>query len=146
MKSKRKLTREAEEDRKTHGGDQSNLLNRLLGLFVGTAHAQEAWRDEISFTLAPGEYTEVKLVMTEGGSAEYEWSAEGGRINYDLHAHGDGESVDYKKGRGEISGQGRFRGAFFPEITDGFGAIADRADITVTLKIRGDYAELKQDQ
>jgi len=141
---KQELAREAEEDRKTHG-DQSNLLNGLLGLFVGTAHAQEAWRDEVTFTLAPGEYTEIKLVMNEGGSAEYEWAAEGGRINYDLHAHGGGKSVDYEKGRGETSGEGSFEAPFAGDH-GWFWRNRDKVDVTVTLKTRGDYSELKQEK
>ncbi|WP_422376604.1 transmembrane anchor protein [Roseibium sp.] len=141
---KQELAREAEEDRKKHG-DKSSLLNGLLGFFVGTAHAQEAWRDEITFTLAPGEYTEIKLVMVEGNSAEYEWSTDGGRINYDLHAHGGGKSVDYKKGRGETSGEGNFEAPFAGDH-GWFWRNRDKVDVTVTLKTRGDYSELKQGQ
>ena len=141
---KQELIREAEEDLKTHGR-QSSFMNGLLGLFVGTAHAQEAWRDVVTFTLAPGEYTEVKLVMSEGSSAEYAWSAEGGRINYDLHAHGGGKSVDYKKGRGETSGEGNFEAPFAGDH-GWFWRNRDKTDVTVTLKTSGDYSELKQEK
>ena len=141
---KQELAREAEEDRKMHG-DQSSLLNGLLGLFASTAHAQESWRDEITFTLAPGEYTEVKLVMNEGDSAEYAWSTDGGRINYDLHAHGGGKSVDYVKGRGETSGEGGFEAPFAGDH-GWFWRNRDKVDVTVTLKTRGDYSEVKQGQ
>ncbi|WP_415713859.1 hypothetical protein [Roseibium sp.] len=51
---KQELAREAEEDRNKHG-DQSSFLDGILGLFVSTANAQETWRDEVTFTLAPGE-------------------------------------------------------------------------------------------
>ncbi|CTQ53693.1 hypothetical protein LP7551_02218 [Roseibium album] len=140
---KTELAREAEEDHKAQTqDDQSSLLDSLTGLIIGTAHAQEAWRDEVTFTLAPGQYTEVKMVMNEGNSAEYEWSAEGGRINYDLHAHGDLESVDYKKGRGETSDTGQFEASFAGEH-GWFWRNRDKSDVTVTLKLRGDYGELK---
>lgn len=141
---KTELAREAEEDRKGHG-DRSNLLNSVLGLFAGAAHAQESWRDEVTFTLAPGDYTEVKLVMGEGNTAEYEWVAEGGRINYDLHAHSGGDSIDYKKGRGESSGSGSFEAPFAGDH-GWFWRNRDKADVTVTLKLRGEYSELKQGQ
>lgn len=140
---KTELAREAAED-EGHG-DQSSLMNGLLGLFVGTAHAQEAWQDEITFTLAPGDYTEIKMVMAEGNTAEYEWAAEGGRINYDLHAHGGGKSVDYEKGRGETSGSGSFQAAFAGDH-GWFWRNRDKADVTVTLKLRGEYGEVKQGQ
>ncbi|MBO6890546.1 MAG: transmembrane anchor protein [Roseibium sp.] len=139
---KQELAREAEEDRNKHG-DQSSFLDGILGLFVSTANAQETWRDEVTFTLAPGEYTEVKLVMGEGDNAEYEWSTDGGRINYDLHAHGGGKSVDYVKGRGETSGEGSFEAPFAGDH-GWFWRNRDKVDVTVTLKTRGDYSELKQ--
>lgn len=70
-------------------------LDILFGLFVTQAYAQEAWRDEVTFTLAPGESAEWKLVMEAGGSAEYRMVVEGGRVNFDLHGHGQGKSVTY---------------------------------------------------
>ena len=143
---KRDLAEEAEQDRAIHGDDQSfNLLDPVLGLFVTTAYAQETWRDEVSFTLAPGDYTEVKLVMAEGDSAEYAWVAEGGRINFDLHAHGDGQSIDYERGRGETSGEGSFEAPFAGEH-GWFWRNRDDADVTVTLQLRGDYSELVQSE
>ncbi|MEM8587410.1 MAG: transmembrane anchor protein [Pseudomonadota bacterium] len=139
---KRDLADEAEQDRAIHGDDQSfNLLDPALGLFITTAYAQEAWRDEVSFTLAPGDYTEVKLVMAEGDSAEYAWVAEGGRINFDLHAHGEGQSIDYERGRGETSGEGSFQAPFAGEH-GWFWRNRDDADVTITLQLRGDYIEL----
>jgi len=49
---KQQLKAEAEADAELHGKDQSSLLmNDILGLFVSTAHAQEAWQDTITFTL-----------------------------------------------------------------------------------------------
>ena len=36
------------------------------------------WRDEVSYTLNPGEGIEVKLAMEEGQTARYAWSANGG--------------------------------------------------------------------
>lgn len=141
---KRDLAEEAEQDRAIHGDDQSfNLLDPVFGLFVTTAHAQEAWRDEVSFTLAPGDYTEVKLIMAEGDSAEYAWVAEGGRINFDLHAHGDGQSIDYERGRGETAGEGSFQAPFAGEH-GWFWRNRDDADVTVTLQLRGDYGEIVQ--
>lgn len=141
---KTELAREAEEDRQNPGhGDQSGLVDGLIGLLIGTAHAQEAWRDEVTFTLAPGDYTEIKLVMNEGDAAHYEWAAEGGRINFDLHAHAGGESVDYKKGRGETAGDGSFEAPFAGDH-GWFWRNRDKADVTVTLRLRGDYSEVKQ--
>ncbi|MEL6962056.1 MAG: transmembrane anchor protein [Pseudomonadota bacterium] len=142
---KQELADEAEKDRAIHGDQSSSLIDGVLRLFVGTAHAQDAWQDTVTFTLPPGEYTEVKLDMQEGDTAEYTWAADGGRINFDLHAHGDGQSVDYEKGRGKTSGEGSFEAPFAGEH-GWFWRNRDKADVTITLQLRGTYRALNQSQ
>lgn len=144
---KQELAREAAED---HGDEmpaatpdeRSSLIERVFGFVVGAAHAEEAWRDEVSFTLAPGETAEYKLAMSEGMTAQYRLVVEGGRVNYDLHAHGGGESITYERGRGSTGEEGTFDAAF-----DGdhgwFFRNRDSRPLTVTLQLRGEYAELK---
>lgn len=142
---KTELAQEAEEDRQSGDhGDQTSLLDSFLGGFIGTAHAQPVWKDEVIFTLAPGEFIEVKLVMQDGDTAEYSWTAEGGRINYDLHAHGGSKSIDYEKGRGKTSGEGDFTAPFAGDH-GWFWRNRDKADVTVTLQVRGDYSAVKQE-
>jgi hypothetical protein len=139
---KQQLAREAAEDEAIHGGDQSSsVMDDIFGLFVGVAHAQEAWTDTVTFTLAPDAATEVKLVMEAGDVADYAWVAEGGRINFDLHAHGDGQSIDYDRGRGATDGEGSIE-APFPGEHGWFWRNRDEADATVTLQLRGAYSEI----
>ena len=126
-----------------HGaGDRSSsLLDGLIGLFVGTAHAQEVWTDTLTFTLQPDASTEIKLVMAAGDVADYAWTAEGGRINFDLHAHGNGQSVDYDRGRGATSGEGSIE-APFPGEHGWFWRNRDNSAVTVTLQLRGAYSNI----
>lgn len=140
---KQQLAREAAVDEAVHGdGDQSSsLMNDIFGLFVGAAYAQEAWTDTVTFTLAPDAFTEVKMVMAAGDIVEYSWVAEGGRINFDLHAHGDGQSVDYDRGRGATDGAGSIE-APFPGEHGWFWRNRDDSDVTVTLQLRGAYTEI----
>lgn len=145
---KTQLAEEAEADRlleqEAAGEDQSSLLDDIFGLFVGAAHAQDAgiWRDETTFTLAPGESAEWKLVMTEGQSAEYRMIVEGGRVNFDLHGHGSGQSVTYEKSRGSEGAEGAILAGFDGEH-GWFWRNRDKSDVTVTVQVRGDYAEFK---
>ncbi|MEO0522734.1 MAG: transmembrane anchor protein [Pseudomonadota bacterium] len=139
---KQQLAAEAAADELLHGGDQSSsLMDGVFGLFVSTAHAQEAWQDEITFTLAPGDSTEIKATMEEGVTLTYAWVATGGRINFDLHAHADGESVDYERGRGAEAGEGSITASFTGDH-GWFWRNRDDADVTVTLQLRGDYSEI----
>ena len=103
------------------------------------------WTDEVSLTLAADEAAEVKLVMTEGAAAEYDWSVDTGNLNYELHADfptGDGFH-SYKKARGATGDTGEFAAAF-----DGahgwYWRNRSGKDVTVTLRVRGDYSEVKR--
>ena len=147
---KSQLAEEAEADRKMGIDDQSSLLDGMLGLFVGTAYAQEAapaeggeaWRDETTFTLKPGDSAEWKMVMEAGQTAEYQMLVEGGLVNFDLHGHGGGNSVTYEKGRGSTGAEGEVTADFDGEH-GWFWRNRDSADITVTVQVRGEYAEFK---
>ncbi|MGR3624037.1 transmembrane anchor protein [Pseudophaeobacter sp.] len=140
------LEEEAEADRQMGASedDQSSLLNDIFGLFVGAAYAQDAeiWRDEVTFTLAPGASAEWKLVMSQGQMAEYRMIVEGGRVNFDLHGHGSGQSITYEKGRGATGSEGTIIAGFAGEH-GWFWRNRDKADVTVKVQLRGEYAEFK---
>jgi hypothetical protein len=124
--------------------DQGTSLMQTIGsFFVSTAHAEEVWKKEMSVTLAPGESTEIKLSMKQGAKATYSWTAEGGVLNYDLHADGDGDTTSYKKGRAQPGDQGEFEAAF-----DGwhgwFWRNRTGENVTVTIKASGNFSEMKK--
>ena len=143
---KQQLKAEAEADAELHGGDvSSSLMNDILGLFVSAAHAQEAWQDTIIFTLEPGEYTEIKATMEEGAALFYEWTSEGGRVNFDLHAHAGGQDVTYERGRGQNEGEGSFETSFAGNH-GWFWRNRDDEALTITLQLRGDYSAIVRDE
>ena len=105
--------------------------------------AQTEWRDEIPFTLTPGEGTEIKLKMKEGAQAEYAWEVEGGVVNFDTHADGSGKSISYEKGRGVASDAGVLQAAF----TGNHGWYwrnRGQSNVKLTLRTRGDYSAIKK--
>jgi len=107
------------------------------------APAAPEWRDEISYILQPGEGIEYKLVMQEGAEAEFEWTANGSKLNYDTHGDGSGNSISYEKGRSVPEQTGIIRAAF----TGNHGWFwRNRTDepVTLILRTRGDYSELKR--
>ena len=134
----------------THGpalmSSRSLLFVVLAALLVVPiqAHAQEAevWRDEPTFTLAPGDSAEWKMVMEEGQTAEYRMIVEGGRVNFDLHGHGGGQSVTYDRGRGSTGSEGEIVADFDGEH-GWFWRNRDSETATVTVQVRGEYAEFK---
>ena len=101
-------------------------------------------RDEMTFTLAPGQGVEIKLVMREGAKANFAWIADGGVVNFDTHGdNSNGRKVSYEKGRSVPSDEGTLEAAF-----DGnhgwFWRNRGDGDVSVTLQTEGDYIEIKR--
>ena len=101
------------------------------------------WRDEIEITLQPGQGVELKLVMAANAEAEFEWTANGSVLNFDTHGDGSGQSVSYEKGRGVAEQAGVLRAAFSGNH-GWFWRNRTDAPVTLTLRTRGDYSELKR--
>lgn len=146
---KQQLAEEAEMDRQTQEmpvvGPQTSIGSALLGLIVGSAYAQEtqAWTETVTFDLEPGEGTELKLVMDEGAVVPFEWTVADGVVNYDQHADGSGNEISYEKGRA-VEGQSGEMTAAFTGNHGWFWRNRGDAPVTVTLKIGGDYSEIKR--
>ncbi|MBY3129356.1 transmembrane anchor protein [Rhizobium laguerreae] len=122
----------------------SSLINRIIREFgISQAHAQEMRKDEMSLTLQPGEGAEIKLTMVKGAKANYAWSANGGKVNFDTHGDGGGENISYEKGRGAADDSGVIEAAF-----DGnhgwFWRNRTSEPVTVTLTTDGAYTEIKR--
>jgi len=100
-------------------------------------------RDELSFTLAPGEGTEVKMRMKEGEKAFYVWAVEGGVVNYDTHGDDGGRSLSYVKGRAISTDQGELTAAF----TGSHGWYwrnRGAAGVKLVLRTRGTYSDIQR--
>ncbi len=145
------LAEEAEADRlrdlenvtPVEPDQSSSLIDKVFAaLLISPAHAQ-AVSDDISFTLDPGQGVEIKLVMAEGGKADFSWSVEGGVVNYDLHGDGGGNEISYEKDRGVEGHEGVLEAAF-----DGshgwFWRNRGAGTVTVNLSVSGDYTDVKQ--
>jgi hypothetical protein len=101
------------------------------------------WRDEMSFTLPPGQGTEIKLRMNEGDKALYAWTVQGGVVNYDTHGDGSGRSISYVKGRGVPADEGELVAAFTGHH-GWFWRNRGQADVTVVLKTGGTYSDIRR--
>lgn len=101
------------------------------------------WQDELSFDLPPGEGVEVKMVMRKGEQAQFHWTANGSVVNYDTHGDGGGNSVSYEKGRSVPEQAGELQAAFTGNH-GWFWRNRTGEPITLTLRTRGAYSEIKQ--
>lgn len=109
-----------------------------------TASAQQ---HTMTVRLKPGQAAEIKLTMRKGVSVRYEWTTQGGTVNYDTH----GDSVNapkgfyhgYSKGQNTASDAGTLQAAF--DGTHGwYWRNRSGAEVTVTLKTSGDYEQIKR--
>ncbi|PKM29183.1 MAG: hypothetical protein CVV07_11735 [Gammaproteobacteria bacterium HGW-Gammaproteobacteria-11] len=105
--------------------------------------AQPEWQDEVRVVLTPGEGTEFKLTMEEGAVASFHWISEGGPINFDTHGDGSGQSISYEKGRGVAEDEGELEAAFTGNH-GWFFRNRNSSDVTLVLRTRGNYGELKR--
>ncbi len=106
--------------------------------------APSLWTEETSLTLEPGAAAEVKLVMLGGDRVEYEWAVDKGHLNSDLHTDDvEGKAHSYKQGRAETINTGEFTA-----VSEGahgwFWRNRSKENVTVTLKVKGVYSELKR--
>lgn len=102
----------------------------------------DAWRHEMKVLLLPGQGAEIKMHMRKGDKARYDWSVEGGVVNHDTHADGEGRTVSYAKGRGVPADHGELVAAFNGKH-GWFWRNRGQAPVTLTLRTRGTYALLE---
>lgn len=103
----------------------------------GSSHVTE-------IALEPGQGREIKLAMREGARVNFEWTVAGGVVNFDTHADRPGTPYHgYEKGQGRASQSGELVAAF-DGMHGWFWRNRGREPVTVTLRTRGDYTELKE--
>ncbi|MDE1555471.1 MULTISPECIES: transmembrane anchor protein [Comamonas] len=113
---------------------------------VQPAAAQVAapqWKDEVTFVLKPGEGVEYKLRMKGDAKAQFAWAVQGGVVNYDTHGDAFGKSISYEKGRAVPAQAGELTAAFTGNH-GWFWRNRGQADVTMTLKVAGDYEKLSR--
>lgn len=97
----------------------------------------------MSFTLAPGQGTEIKLKMKQGETALFSWKVQGGVVNFDTHGDGGGQSISYEKGRAVAADDGQLVAAFTGNH-GWFWRNRGKADVTVVLQTGGAYSDIKR--
>lgn len=127
----------------TETSDIDNMTEQTINTTpTDTTVADGQWRDEIPFTLPPGEGIEIKMKMSEGDKANYSWAVTGGEVNFDTHGDALGKAISYEKGRGVASDEGVLEAAFTGNH-GWFWRNRGDSDVQVVLRTRGDYSTIK---
>lgn len=140
-----------------HGGEQGHDHDRAPVVAAppavsaapvpAVAAAVPARQNTVTVKLKPGEAAEIKLAMRKDASVRFEWSTQGGPVNYDTHGDPVGAAKSfyhgYGKGRNETAQAGTLHAAF-----DGkhgwFWRNRSTAEVTVTLETDGDYDSIER--
>ncbi len=111
---------------------------------TAAATAESSRSDTMQLTLAPGQGAEIKATMAKDARLTFNWSVEGGRVNFDTHA--DAPGVDYHgydKGKDTAGESGELVAAF-----DGkhgwFWRNRSARPVTITLRTEGAYSDLRR--
>lgn len=107
------------------------------------APAAQGWKDQMQVVLQPGQGAEIKLVMKAGAKAEFSWSVQGGTVNFDTHGDGSGKSISYEKGRTVPADDGVLVAAFNGNH-GWFWRNRGDAPVTVVIRVRGEYQDIKR--
>jgi len=113
---------------------------------TATVNAKEK-ANEIAFTLKPGESAEIKLDMSKGAQVTYQWTVQGGGVNFDTHGDPINPQKDfyhgYGKGKQSMGDKGTLVAAF-----DGkhgwFWRNRSNDNASITLITQGSYRNMKR--
>lgn len=103
--------------------------------------------DEIVVELKPGESAEIKLDMSQGAKVTYQWTVQGGGVNFDTHGDPLNPPKDfyygYGKGKRSLGDKGTLVAAF-----DGkhgwFWRNRSNDNASITLITQGSYRAMKR--
>lgn len=147
---RQQLAKEVASDRQASevpaAGPQASIGSAQMQPSAGTVRAAgTGWTDTVTFELQPDQGTELKLVMNEGAVVPFEWTVANGVVNYEQHADGSGNKISYDKGR-SVEGQSGEMTAAFAGNHGWFWRNRGNAPVSVTLKIAGDYSQIKRQE
>lgn len=143
---KMRLAREAAADAMADSASASAGV-RASQSPAATPTRDSTKNDVATVALNPGQGREFKLTMKKDARVTYHWATERGVVNYDTH--GDpvpmpkGFYHGYGKGQGKAADSGVLVAAF-DGIHGWFWRNRGREPVTVTLRVAGDYLELKE--
>ena len=97
----------------SESASSGNLLALPAGPVWKTSEGLSS--DSTTVTLGPNEGLEVKATMAEGDRMVFNWTTEGGPVNFDMHGErfNDGDNfTSYWQGRDQPSASGAFEAPF----------------------------------
>ena len=107
--------------------------------------ASQVRRDSMKVTIQPTKRIEVKLVMTKGQKADFEWSTDGAEVAFNLHGEvpTDPSVKAHVYARGASKGEKGSVVAVFDGVHGWSWRNTGEKPVTVTVKASGQFSALK---
>ncbi|MCA0377128.1 MAG: hypothetical protein LCH84_15900 [Gemmatimonadetes bacterium] len=105
------------------------------------------WRDSMTVTLPPLAGIELKLRMRAGAKAEYTWRAAEAPVFFHMHGeppNAPRDAAPHRYVRGTALGDSGTFTAAFDGVHGWFWRNRNDVPVSITLRTRGDYIELKE--
>lgn len=122
--------------------DSTTTTNDTVSTNAGSLQSHQ-----MTVTLQPNQAAEIKLSMSKGTQVDYQWTTQGGGVNFDTHGdmlnapkdfyHGYGKGVNQTEDAGQLT-------AAFDGKHGWFWRNRGKQAVTVTLKTSGAYDEIKR--
>jgi hypothetical protein len=146
-KIKRALAAEAAAQETVVANPGDSARPNVVGAPAAASSADTSSDRVTTIALEPGQAREIKLVMRKGARAQYSWSTDRGVVSHTTH--GDtvnappGKFHEYSKGTGVRADSGVIV-AVFTGNHGWYWRNRTREVVTVTLRTRGEYDDLKE--
>jgi hypothetical protein len=141
---KMQLAREAAQaDSATAGGAAAPPAASPTAGAAAAVTADSSRSDVTEVVIAPTKARELKLVMRKDGLVTYLWSTNRGVVNYDTHADNATTKYHGYKKASSVSGDSGVLAAAFDGQHGWFWRNRGTDTVTVTLRTKGAYTDLK---
>ncbi len=102
--------------------------------------------DEMTFSLAPNQGYEIKVVMEKGKRANYAWWTNSGRANFDVHGDSAKLRINYHNySKGSTDRKEGFVEAAFDGKHGWFWRNRTSKTMTITLQVEGEYSDIRRE-
>ena len=118
-----------------------------LSADVTPAPASDEGVEVVEVLLEPGQGREFEMTMKQGAQVQFEWFTDWGVVSFDLHGDPPNPPANfyhgYSKGTGRAADKGVLTAAF-DGVHGWFWRNRGTEAVTVTLRVSGEYSELRE--
>ena len=126
--------------------DSPKLIAKSVEETIITQPKAPVRTDEMTFSLAPNQGYEIKVVMKKGKQTNYVWWTNNGRANFDVHGDSAEQRINYHNySKGSTDRKEGIVEAAFDGKHGWFWRNRTSETMTITLQVEGEYSEISKE-